>query len=80
MFIQKLNEFDTCYKLFSNDDDGGRLFTYGLLRKAMTSEQIKGFEEEFKQYLCDKKDDDSMVAFNVTDEEVNKINETLSKY
>lgn len=80
MFIQKQNEFATCYTLFSNDDDGGRLFTYGLLRKAMTVEQIKGFEEEFKQYLCDKKDENSMVAFNVTDEEVNKINEMLSKY
>ena len=46
----------------------------------MTVEQIKGFEEEFKQYLCDKKDENSMVAFNVTDEEVNEINEMLSKY
>lgn len=80
MFIQKLNEFDTRYTLFSNDDDRERLFTYGLLREAMTVEQIKVFEEEFKQYLCDKKDDNSMVAFNVTDEEANKINEILSKY
>ena len=80
MFIQKLNEFDTRYTLFSNDDDRERLFTYGLLREAMTVERIKVFEEEFKQYLCDKKDDNSMVAFNVTDEEANKINEILSKY
>lgn len=80
MFIQKMNEFDKCYVLFSSDDDGECLFTYGLLRENMTVEQIKGFEEKFKQYLCDKKDDNSMVAFDVPDEEVNKVNEMLSKY
>lgn len=79
MYIQK-NDFNGYFALYTNKDGEPGLFTYGLLRKFIGEEGLKKFEEKFDQYLHDERSNNKMVIFNVSEKEVDKVNEKLSNF
>lgn len=79
MFIQKTNSYEDYFTLYIHESGGELLFTYGGLREYIGEEGLRIFKEKFGEYLRPERDDNSRVAFNISENEVDKINKELSQ-
>ncbi|CUR63899.1 hypothetical protein [Leuconostoc gasicomitatum] len=80
MFISKINKTDRYFVLFFNQGAESVPLTYGALRSLCNQEVIDKLETQFDKYLLSGKGDNTFVAFTIPDDDVEFVNEELSKY
>ena len=82
MILKKRFYFDQFYTVFvENSRDEFVVLTYGNLRKNKGQDYVTKFIESFKEYMSGRNtDNDSLVALDVPEDELDKVKEAISKF